>query len=204
MLCKIIFFTAISFSGFFESQQLSQNLKNILQPLHNSHIYFSFFTFGEVEEKYFDFFNLKCTFVIQDKMRRSHFEKAKPNMFTKFTTSFLYISSIVEIDFPVSNPKELHTMYLGYRDPHAALYISINFEASVFKGFRIKPTILALTLESVHLICPFCEKLDWELTNLENLDSSWRQVFVTHGSTIYLNDFIFPVDIQKCNLFLYR
>jgi len=179
-------------------------MKTILQPLHNSHIYFFFVSFEDVAEQYFEFFNLKCTFILQDKMKVSYFKTTKPNMYTKFITTYLFISFMDSIDIPISNPKELDAIYLGYREPYAALYITSHFQTSVFQGFRIKPTILALTLESVHLICPICPKLDWELTNLENLDNSWRQNFVAHGSTIYISNFLYPVDIPKCNLFVYR
>jgi len=179
-------------------------MKTILQSLHNSHVYFSFLSFGDVAEKYFEFFSPKCTYIMEDKMKRSNFKKPKQKMFTKFTNTFLFVSFIAEIDFSVTNPKELDSIYWGYRDPYAALYISSHFEASIFQGFRIKPTILALTLKSVHLICPICQKLDWELTSLENLDMSWRQIFTTRGSTIYMNNFVHTVDTQKCNLFVYR
>jgi len=118
---------------------------------------------------------------------------------------FLYFSSFGNSALVngIPKPRDLNTRFWGYRDPLAVIYISTHFQSfSLFNGFRIKPTVLAATLDSIQFICVLCDphQLGWELTHLRNLEATWLQILLTKGNPIYLSKFIRKPQLEICNL----
>ena len=194
-----------------KTPKLSKNIQSILKPLHKSHIYFSLDSFGELERSFFSCFHPQSTFVIIAPEFQTHSEiEWKPIMLTKFESLFLHVSFMdtQDRDFNRSiivSPRNLDRIFLGYRDPLAVLLISSEqFDFSILRPVHVKPTILAVNPKSIHLICPICEKLDWKLSDLEELDTTWRHIYLANGGLIHLHEFKYQPDLHMCNLLTNR
>ena len=188
---------------------MSANVQKSLETFQTSHVYFMFSTFGQMGQDYYTFlFSVNCTFTIHQIGRGSHLDRNKPFIFPKFVTKFLFILFTdglrEKIGIPIIKPRWMKEIYLGYYNPSVALYVSRKLNPSIFNNFHIKPIILTVTAEYIWLICPICTHLVWGVSNLEQLDTTWRLIFVKHGSLIYLSDFLFPVALEKCDLFVHR
>jgi len=188
------------------ASKMSPKMETLLEPLHNSHVYFSVHHFGRIERVFLEYVSPRCTLIILNQSWAKISQKNQTHLLnTKFTNVFLYFSSLGNstVVKGIPKPGDLHTRFWGYRDPLAAVYISSHFPSfSLFSGFRIKPTVLAATLDSIHLICVLCSphQLGWKLTHLENLEATWRQILLTKGNLMYLNTFMRKPLLDICNL----
>jgi len=187
------------------SEKLSPQLKSLLHGLSNAHIYFSYSSFGLLEQQYLKFFTEIKKYTMFLIVPQNLTCETKKSVFSKFTNAFVYVVFIEENysrkKLAIPQPTELCKSHTGgFRSPIIALYIARRFDFTKFSNFTFKSTILAASLQQIWIVCPICENVNQELNSLHNLKVVWRLVFETESNAIHLKDRIG----WQCNLSAHR